>query len=157
MRLSNISFNFFKFLFVINTFLSILLVVFYAILNLPFLPKLLGLKDFFLVLVFLFAIIVILRRGKIVTDKISIKIYISILIYLFILSIYSFLYFSLSAIIGVWDPLNFSDNVDLIRVDNLFCNNNGQGCGKRYCKIRVFMKLITLLMVYNKICKYFIW
>jgi len=157
MRLSNISFNFFKFLFVINTFLFILLVFFYAILNLPFLPKLLGLKDFFLVLVFLFAIIVIFRRGKIVTDKISIKIYISILIYLFILSIYSFLYFSLSAIIGVWDPLNFSDNVDLIRVDNLFCNNNGQGCGKRYCKIRVFMKLITLLMVYNKICKYFIW
>jgi heptosyltransferase-2 len=56
--------------------------------------------------------------------------------------------------IGVWDPLNFSNNVDLIRVDNLFCNNNGHGCGKRYCKTRICMNLITPLMVYNKICKY---
>jgi hypothetical protein len=50
MRLSNLSFKFFKFFFVINTFLFISLVFSYAILNIPFIPKLLGLKDFFLVL-----------------------------------------------------------------------------------------------------------
>lgn len=157
MRLSNISFNFFKFLFVINTFLFILLVFFYAILNLPFLPKLLGLKDFFLVLAFLFAIIVIFifRRGKIVTDKISIKIYILILIYLFLLSIYFFLYFSLSAIIYLrkftFFPLAY------ISFNLLFSGFNFQNFTNfLYSRLNRLVNCIILMIVLIGLLEYFV-
>jgi hypothetical protein len=157
MRLSNLYFKFFKFFFVINTFLFISLVFSYAILNIPFIPKLLGLKDFFLVLIFLFTIIdvFIFRMGKIVIDKISTKIYISILIYLLVLSFYFLLYFSLPAMIYLrkftFFPLAY------ISFNLLFSGFNFQNFTNfLYSRLNRLVNFIILMIVLLGLLEYFV-
>jgi len=53
--------------------------------------------------------------------------------------------------IGIWDPIDLNNNVEIIRIMNLPCNNNGSGCGKNYCKSKDCMRLITPEIVYKKI------
>ncbi|MGB9762792.1 MAG: glycosyltransferase family 9 protein [Minisyncoccia bacterium] len=52
--------------------------------------------------------------------------------------------------IGIWDPINLRNNVYIFRA-NVPCNNNGQGCGLKFCQDNICMKFISPEHVYQKV------